>query len=45
MHGTTTGEGLFLILCETMNEIELSLTQQKEVKSDGFQGMIGMKTI
>jgi hypothetical protein len=43
-HGTTTGEDLFLSVCETMKELELPWTKQKGVSADGAPSMIGKET-
>jgi len=35
LHGTTTGEDLFLSVCEIVKELELPWTKLKQVKTDG----------
>jgi hypothetical protein len=44
LHGTTTGEDLFLSVCETMKELELPWIKLKGVTTDGAQSIAGKKT-
>jgi hypothetical protein len=44
LHGTTTGEDLFLSVCEAMKELELPGIKLKEVTTDGAPSMTGKKT-
>jgi hypothetical protein len=44
LHGTTTGEDMFLSMCETMKELELPWTKLKRVTTDKAPSMIGKKT-
>jgi hypothetical protein len=44
LHGTTTGEDLSLIVCETMTKLELPWAKLKGVTTDRAPSMIRKKT-
>jgi hypothetical protein len=43
LHGTKTGEDLFLSVCETMKVLELPWAKLQGVTTDGAVSMVGKK--